>query len=1002
MSKLITYDQEQPTVIALCPQTGNFILGDAAKKLREQSKTGIVNFKALSGKSPTEVKKAYDLWYLDANDDAHTLTLEKALQTYFTLLFPTDEIPREVFVGVPSAAVNDEWIRRYKSNVIEGLKAVGAPDVKFVTEPVAVFEYYRSEKKLDDQKRYVVVMDVGGSTFNCCLLEQRGKGEEVKVHALDTAFFGGTDVDEQIFFTAIQDDPNADKSLNQGEFFSKNSKAVSLLRGDLERAKIQLSKNMRNGKEGDTEITVTEGLASPAELRLKITQAHLAASVERCWNKQWHKTVNTVIEDAQSRLKKDHISIGAILLAGGSSRLPNMTAWAKKSLTNHITTKVLTPNVKNLEKSVAHGISAHCQKIARAQKGHKTESVGEFFTGELFIAFRESYSEPWTPPTIGKGKDGQLLSGGSMPKDRLIEREITLPFKPANNFQIGLFSENPGENPDSQVNVGSDVFRVKAQGLLKNASLLLELGDDGQITVDCGLKSKKRNADDPSFCIGPLRIDGIDFVTGIEYVGLDFGHSNTYLTRILSEVANDSGVIPEFEIQRRIRNDLNKVYKKIDELRSLGCLSAEIACDYARRNVAEICYQSGKLEKLETPAPEDSEAHGENFETDRLSVVYESALDPNDACYFEHIVDSPLAYALRVHKSFGDGWIRRAGDFRDQGVKPGAGAIEYIAPALIEAELRALSDSLRDEREFARDPIFAACKFHVAFEMIHPFLDGNGRIGRLLMDAILLSSDLPPVILTSDRRGEYLDALTEANHGDISSFVTLVIEQIEQRLEEIRAEHKAPETPRALIPAGQGSTFLDRKRRGEDPLSELLVEVQEKEQDRVARFYDLHVANLMSVETCLEGLVSQINNSGEGMGSHTFSVTQVDTLTQESFKRFVTGNKEVSFRFKKIEHSTRSPITGRMEKVVFFFVCEGSETDDGLSLHLRMVDKATGKLGEPANTHIAIRTINLSGEPAQGSTVDGRECSLEEGVEDFLFGAIMDHHHSSGDRNTGL
>ena len=999
MSKFITYDEEQPTVLALCPETEEFILGDSAKQQREQSKTGIVNFKALAGKPPTEVKKSSVLWYVDANNSVHTLTLEKALETYFKLLFPNDEIPREVFVGVPSAADNKAWIQRYKSNVLEGIKAAGAADVKFVTEPVAVFEYYRSEQKLDDQKRYVMVIDVGGSTFNCCLLEQRGKDEEVKLHALDTAFFGGADVDEQIFFTALKDDPNADKSLDRDQFFSRDPTAVSLLKGDLERAKIQLSKNIRNGKEGDTEVIVAEGLATSAELHLKITQAHLVTSVQQCWNNQWHKTVNAVIEAAQDKLKKDHISVGAILLAGGSSRLPNMTAWAKQSLTDHVSTRVLTPTVKNLEKSVAHGISAHCQKLARAQKGQKTEAVGEFFTGELFVAFRGSHSEPWTPPTIGNARDGQLLSGGSMPKDRLVEFDITLPFKPASNFQVGLFSENPGKNPDSQVNVGADVFRVKAQGLLKNASLLLELGDDGQITVNCGLKSKKRNADDPSYCIGPYRIDGINFVTGIEYVGLDFGHSNTYLTRILSEVANDSGFIPEFEMQRRIRNDLNKVYKKIDDLRSVGRLSAEIACDYAVRNVPEICYQSGKLEKLETSAPEDNEARSQNFETDRLSVVYKSALDPNDTCYFEHIVDSPLAYALRVHRSFGDGWIRRAGDFRDQGVKPGAEVIEYIAPAFIEAELRALCDSFRDEQEFARDPIFAACKFHVAFEMIHPFLDGNGRIGRLLMDAILLSSGLPPVILTSDRRGEYLDALKEANQGDISAFVTLVIEQIEQRLGEIEAEQKKSETPSAPIPTEQGGTFLEKRRRGESPLLELLVKVQEEEQDQVARYYDLHIANLMAFEDCLDAFASQINNSSEGMGSNTFSVNQVDTLTQESFKRFVSGNKELSFRFKKIEHSIRSPITGRIEKMVFFFVCESNEMDDGLSLHLRMVDNATGKLGEPSNTHIAIRTINLFGEPAQGSMVGGEECSLEEGVENFFFGAILDHRSPSNHLN---
>ena len=55
---------------------------------------------------------------------------------------------------------------------------------------------------------------------------------------------------------------------------------------------------------------------------------------------------------------------------------------------------------------------------------------------------------------------------------------------------------------------------------------------------------------------------------------------------------------------------------------------------------------------------------------------------------------------------------------------------------------------------------------HAALERIHPFIDGNGRIGRLLMNLLLVRLGYPPAIIQKRLRDRYLDALDRADRGD--------------------------------------------------------------------------------------------------------------------------------------------------------------------------------------------------------------------------------------------
>jgi Fic family protein len=90
---------------------------------------------------------------------------------------------------------------------------------------------------------------------------------------------------------------------------------------------------------------------------------------------------------------------------------------------------------------------------------------------------------------------------------------------------------------------------------------------------------------------------------------------------------------------------------------------------------------------------------------------------------------------------------------------------------------------------------------HRALVSIHPFNDGNGRTGRLLMNLILLRGGYPAIAVRSEDRVIYLDALQQAQgSGSPTAFNRLLYERLDATLEEflsaLRQAIPAPPTPR--------------------------------------------------------------------------------------------------------------------------------------------------------------------------------------------------------------
>jgi len=83
-----------------------------------------------------------------------------------------------------------------------------------------------------------------------------------------------------------------------------------------------------------------------------------------------------------------------------------------------------------------------------------------------------------------------------------------------------------------------------------------------------------------------------------------------------------------------------------------------------------------------------------------------------------------------------------------------------------------------EEQKKEMYPIELAAMLHYKLVRIHPFDDGNGRIARLLMNYVLLKNDLPPIVIKSADKRNYLAALNRADVGDLNAFVRYISEQL--------------------------------------------------------------------------------------------------------------------------------------------------------------------------------------------------------------------------------
>jgi Fic family protein len=122
-----------------------------------------------------------------------------------------------------------------------------------------------------------------------------------------------------------------------------------------------------------------------------------------------------------------------------------------------------------------------------------------------------------------------------------------------------------------------------------------------------------------------------------------------------------------------------------------------------------------------------------------------------------------------------DGKPSKSGEFRTAAVTISGSCHPFSRPDKIE---RDLADLLKWKENAKVDPIELTAIFHTRFELIRPFLDFNGRVGRHILNLMLIREGFPAIYILPNHRTIYLNALREADFFNYHNIVEFVIKRM--------------------------------------------------------------------------------------------------------------------------------------------------------------------------------------------------------------------------------
>lgn len=242
---------------------------------------------------------------------------------------------------------------------------------------------------------------------------------------------------------------------------------------------------------------------------------------------------------------------------------------------------------------------------------------------------------------------------------------------------------------------------------------------------------------------------------------------------------------------------LMKIGQRVLSMRTTGSLTPEVLNTIRKYFRIKNIYHSNAIEGNSlnvgetrtvvelgltiTGKPLKDQAEAKNLSA-ALDFLEELAANPS-----RPITESDIRQIhLLVLKGIND---NDAGRYRSVNVEIGGSQFKPPAPESLASEMDQFGQwlqraSVPGDLFKPTEAILAASAAHTWFVTIHPFIDGNGRVARLLMNLILMRYGFPIAVVTKEDRLRYYDALEISQTSDLTPFVSLIAECVEESLEE--------------------------------------------------------------------------------------------------------------------------------------------------------------------------------------------------------------------------
>lgn len=204
----------------------------------------------------------------------------------------------------------------------------------------------------------------------------------------------------------------------------------------------------------------------------------------------------------------------------------------------------------------------------------------------------------------------------------------------------------------------------------------------------------------------------------------------------------------------------NDVFQKLDELTKQEIYKNFIV-EYAY-NTTSIEGNTIKLEEARNLLEE-----GKTPKNKTLREIYD--LQNTEKIFFELLnCKDEISHELiiKIHAGLMENIDLRKGGYRTRDVRVIRSHFDSTPFHFVKADMDMLLKWYNENKERLH-PIALASIFHHKFEKIHPFMDGNGRTGRMLLNYILLKKSYPPVVIHNKSRQEYLSVLGKADESNL-------------------------------------------------------------------------------------------------------------------------------------------------------------------------------------------------------------------------------------------